>query len=60
MYRSIERDLKDWKKSSRRKPLLFRGARQIGKTLSVRKLGSTYPHFLEANFEELRDRSIAH
>jgi predicted AAA+ superfamily ATPase len=38
--------------------MLLRGARQVGKTYSVRKLGEMFPSFLEVNFEEekpLRD-----
>ncbi|MBI2346748.1 MAG: ATP-binding protein [Deltaproteobacteria bacterium] len=32
--------------------LLFRGARQVGKTYSIRKLGSAFETFLEINFEK--------
>lgn len=44
-----------WKSSARRKPLLLRGARQVGKTFAVRRLAKSFPLFLEANFEEARD-----
>ena len=44
-----------WKVSPRRKPLLLRGARQVGKTFAVRRLGENYSVFLEVNFEEARD-----
>ncbi|MDJ0836449.1 MAG: ATP-binding protein [Acidobacteriota bacterium] len=33
--------------------LLLRGARQVGKTWSARKLGESFPHFLEVNFDEI-------
>ena len=47
--------LLQWKNSSLRQSLLSRGARQVGKTYSVRKLGATYPHFVEINFEPWAD-----
>ncbi len=36
MYRKAEYHLKDWKVKSNRKPLVIRGARQVGKTYLVR------------------------
>ncbi len=38
----IEQNLLEWKSSQRRKPLLMRGARQVGKTYSVEKFGHEY------------------
>ncbi len=40
MKRLIDKHLVEWKKNENRKPLLLRGARQIGKTFAVRNLGS--------------------
>jgi uncharacterized protein len=51
MERLIFRRLIDWKSDKRRKPLLLRGARQIGKTYIIRKLGEKFKNFLEVNFE---------
>lgn len=51
MRRIIDHFLLQWKSSSLRQSLLLRGARQVGKTYSVRKLGATYPDFVEINFE---------
>ena len=42
MKRWIETQLLEWKDSHRRKPLILRGARQVGKTWSVKKLGEEY------------------
>ncbi len=39
MKRFIDVQLKKWKGSMRRKPLIIRGARQVGKTWSVKKFG---------------------
>lgn len=57
MFRSIERHLEQWKIAPSRKPLVIRGARQVGKTYSVRQLGKTFTHFVEVNFE--KDRQLA-
>lgn len=49
--RHIDSALEEWKNSSRRKPLLLRGARQIGKSSSLRRLGKLFKHYVEVNFE---------
>lgn len=49
--RNIDKDLMEWKENPRRKPLLVRGARQVGKSSSIRHLGNTFKYFLEVNFE---------
>lgn len=56
MKRNIEHNLIEWKKNKQRKILLLRGARQVGKTFSVRVLGQSFKYFLEVNFEE--DRAV--
>ena len=55
MKRDIDQKLLDWKLDSGRRVLLVRGARQVGKTYSVRELGRTFAHYLEVNFEEHPD-----
>ncbi len=42
MERLIESELSKWKVSKRRKPLILRGARQVGKTYSLRKFGENH------------------
>jgi predicted AAA+ superfamily ATPase len=44
--------LKQWVTETDRKPLLLRGARQVGKTFAVRKLGKSFPKYVEINCEE--------
>lgn len=39
MYRYIKEKLIDWKNSEYRKPLILRGARQVGKTYILKKFG---------------------
>lgn len=50
--RNIDKDLRDWKGNKRRKPLLLRGARQVGKSWSIRHLGESFEYFVEVNFEK--------
>jgi predicted AAA+ superfamily ATPase len=39
MQRFIDKELREWKANSRRKPLIIRGARQVGKTYSIKQFG---------------------
>lgn len=51
--RNIEKDLKEWKVSTIRKPLVLRGARQVGKTSMVRKFASeNFDNLVEINLEQ--------
>lgn len=52
MKRLIDDPLLNWKKDPLRKVLLLRGARQVGKTYAIRKLGETFKSFVEINFDE--------
>ncbi|MCL1957017.1 MAG: AAA family ATPase [Fibromonadales bacterium] len=49
--RKIDGDLLAWMRKNHRKPLLLRGARQVGKSWAVRNLAKQFEHFLEINFE---------
>lgn len=53
--RHIDKYLKDWKNSSDRKPLLVRGARQVGKSSAIRHLGENFKYFLEINLERQKN-----
>jgi len=50
--RSIDKELKNWANEAERKPLLLRGARQVGKSSAIRELAKQFKYFLEINFEE--------
>jgi len=52
MKRNVDEPLKKWKTDRKRKVLLVRGARQVGKTYSIRELGKSFEYYLEVNFEE--------
>lgn len=50
--RNVYNKLIEWKKDQWKKPLIFRGARQVGKTYLIREFGKReYPEFTEINFE---------
>ena len=49
--RNVDDKLLEWKESPRRKPLLIRGARQVGKSTAVRHLGKRFKYFVEVNLE---------
>lgn len=42
MKRFIDQELLKWKHRKRRKPLIIRGARQVGKTYSIRSFGESH------------------
>lgn len=49
--RLIDGYLKEWAQRNDHKPMLLRGARQVGKSTAVRHLGETFDNFVEINFE---------
>lgn len=52
MNRDLLTSLNSWKTDPRRKPLILRGARQVGKTWLIEYFGKTgYKHFFPINFE---------
>ncbi len=57
--RNIDKVLLSWKTDRDRKPLLIRGARQVGKSSSVEQLGTHFEHFITVNFETYKPCSIA-
>lgn len=50
--RLIDKDLLEWSTATSRKPLLIRGARQVGKSTAVRHLAEKFEFFIEINFDE--------
>ena len=51
IHRKIDDELRLWAQASKRKPILLRGARQVGKSWAVRHLAKRFEYFLEINFE---------
>ena len=57
MKRTIYNDLMNWKKKQHKKPLIIKGARQVGKTYIIREFAkNNYKNLVEINFE--RDKEF--
>lgn len=51
LSRTIDSKLMSWVNDPDRRPLILRGARQVGKTASIRELGKKFTSFAIINFE---------
>lgn len=58
MRRIIEIQLEHWARSKMRKPLILRGARQVGKTYAVRQMAKLFKNIVEINFELFPDAKL--
>ena len=56
--RKIESELLSWKKSANRKPIVLRGARQVGKTFVVNRFAENFDHFIEINLERPKEHDL--
>jgi len=56
--RTVLKDLEVWKSSIQRKPLVLRGARQVGKTTVLRQFGKSFDTFIDLNMELPGDRRL--
>jgi hypothetical protein len=52
MKRDLLEYLKKWQEDPKKKPILLRGARQVGKSWLARELGKNFDNFVEINFEK--------
>ncbi|HBC79921.1 MAG TPA: AAA family ATPase [Bacteroidales bacterium] len=57
-YRKLYRQLLDWKNSSNHKPLIIRGARQVGKSTLIKEFGKEFKYFINLNLEKQKDKNI--
>lgn len=58
MFRFAQNNLIHWKNKPGRKPLIVRGARQVGKSYLIREFGWThFDNVVEINFERLPDHT---
>ncbi len=48
--RTIIKNLREWAKEKDRKPLILRGARQVGKTTVVREFAKDFDQYIELDF----------
>ena len=54
MKRFFTQYLNDWKHRKQRKPLIVRGARQVGKSYAIEEFGNkNFAHVIKVNFEEI-------
>jgi predicted AAA+ superfamily ATPase len=58
IQRKAIEQLRQWKARKDRKPLVLRGARQVGKTTLVRELAKEYNVYLELNLENEKERQL--
>lgn len=58
LNRDIDAKLLEWKEDDDKKPLLIRGARQVGKSSAIKKLGTYFENYLEVNFEVDKDVAL--
>lgn len=56
--RQIMAHLREWKNKSNRKPLVLRGARQVGKTTVVNAFGREFDNYLYFNLDVDGDRAL--
>ncbi len=56
--RHLDPVLDEWSRTADRKPLVLRGARQTGKSSSVRRFGERFDLFLELNLERYEDLKL--
>lgn len=56
--RAILNSLRRWAQSDEHKPLILRGARQVGKTTVVNQFGAEFDNYLYLNLERLDDAKV--
>ncbi len=56
--RNLDSRLSQWMDSPTRRPLVLRGARQVGKSSLVRGFASNFDHYIELNLELEKDKRL--
>ena len=56
--RRVLKELEEWRFSKWRKPLIIRGARQVGKTTVINAFGKQFKQFIYLNLENNRDSAL--
>lgn len=57
-YREIISNLKEWAVRKNRKPLVLRGARQVGKTTAINLFSNEFDQYIYLNLEKKKERDI--
>ena len=58
MNRRLLNELRHWKDTPDHKPIVLRGARQVGKTTLVRMFGVDFDNFFELNLERKAESEL--
>ncbi len=58
IQRKLIHQLRAWRLREKRKPLIIRGARQVGKTTLVNYFGKEFTHFIGLNLELSKDKEV--
>lgn len=56
--RAVTANLENWAMQAQHKPLVMRGARQVGKTTVIKQFGKQFDIFIYLNLEILSDRKL--
>ena len=56
--RNIDQYLSEWATRATHKPVLLRGARQVGKSTAIRHLSEQFKYFVEINLEKQSDYKV--
>lgn len=57
-YREIIKELESWSEKTDRKPLILRGARQVGKTSLVNLFSTKFDQYIYLDLELEKDRKL--
>ena len=57
IYRTRINNLRNWRAEKKRKPLILRGARQVGKTTLVKQFSQEFDFFISLNLEKIKDKN---
>lgn len=58
IYRQLIEDLEKWSQRPNRKPLVLRGARQVGKTTLIDEFGKRYTVYIKLNLEQSTNAAL--
>ncbi|MBR1545661.1 MAG: ATP-binding protein [Prevotella sp.] len=58
IQRQMLQQLHEWSKRENRKPLVLRGARQVGKTTLVDEFSKEFDHYIKLNLEQSADARV--
>lgn len=57
-YRNVLKEMGKWRTDKARRPLILRGARQVGKTTVVNEFGKSFANYLAFNLEREADKAL--